>query len=117
MKACPEGALHIDSDHGNIRTVDAENCIGCGECVRACPFPISRSVWNHESGLAEKCDLCANTPFWKETGGPAGKKACIEICPLHAIGFTDKAPIQEGDSGYLVNLRGKAWEQFGLTTD
>ena len=117
MKACPEGALHVDSGHGNVRTVDAENCIGCGECVRACPFPIARSVWNHEAGLAEKCDLCANTPFWKETGGPAGKKACIGICPLHAIGFTDKAPIQEGDSGYLVNLRGKAWEQFGLTTD
>jgi Fe-S-cluster-containing dehydrogenase component len=117
LPACPEGALHLDSEHGNVRRIDEERCIGCRECIEACPYPLARSVWNHETELAEKCDLCADAPFWPERGSPPGKKACVEICPVHAIAFTTEVPQQEGDSGYLVNLRGKTWEQFGYTTE
>jgi protein NrfC len=117
LSACPSGALHVDEQHGHVRTVDQQKCIGCMECIAACPHLPARAIWNHESEVAEKCDLCADAPFWEQEGGPAGKKACVEICPMHAIAFTDEIPVQTGDAGYLVNLRGAAWRQFGFTTD
>jgi protein NrfC len=117
LRACPTGALHADPASGYVRTVNQAECIGCMRCVAACPFPPARSVWNHEGGVSQKCDLCADTPFWQEAGGPAGRKACVEICPLGAIAHTDEIPAQTSDAGYVVNLRGAAWTQFGLTTD
>jgi protein NrfC len=41
----------------------------------------------------------------------------MEICPVDAIAYTEEIPVQEGDTGYLVNLRGKAWKQIGFSTD
>jgi protein NrfC len=117
LEVCPSGALHVDGDHGNVRTVNQEECIGCMRCIEACSHLPARSIWNHEIEVAQKCDLCANAPFWHQEGGPAGRKACVEICPMHAIAFTEEIPVQTEDAGYLVNLRGAAWRQFGYTTD
>jgi protein NrfC len=110
---CPAGAL-APNDY-NIITVDTGKCIGCMKCVNACPFPPSRAIWNSSEGHSQKCDLCAKTPYWK--GDLYGKKACVEICPLDAIFFTTKTPVQEGDDGYSINLRGKEWERLGYTID
>jgi hypothetical protein len=30
--------------------------------------------------------------------------------------FTKKIPVQEGDEGYQVNLRGKGWKNLGYST-
>jgi protein NrfC len=114
LNACPTGALHADRRSGNVRTVDPEKCTGCRKCIEACPYQPARPVWNHEAGRAQTCDLCVDTPFWKNSGG---KKACLEVCPVRAIAFTEKMPVQAGDQGYLVNLRGKDWEVFGFTTE
>lgn len=117
VEACPTGANHIDSEAGNVRTVDEAKCIGCERCVRACPFTPSRMQWNFEDRHAQKCDLCADTPFWDEKGGPTGKQLCMETCPHHAISFTQDVPIQSGD-GYVVNLRSKdAWGRLGFPID
>ena len=51
------------------------------------------------------CDLCLNTPFWDEQGGPDGKQICVEMCPNEAIKFTAEVPEQSGDAGYDINLR------------
>lgn len=114
VEACPTGANHVDAAHGNVRTVDAAKCIGCERCVNACPFTPSRMQWNHEDKHAQKCDLCANTPFWKQNGGPEGKQICAEVCPHNAISFTSEVPVQN-ERGYLVNLRRTdAWGKFGF---
>jgi len=102
VEVCPTGALHVDSEHGNVRTRDPEKCVVCMECVKACPYPPSRAVWNFEEPGSLKCDLCADTPFWDEKGGPGGKQGCVEICPRGAIEFTTEVPIQEGDMGYKI---------------
>jgi protein NrfC len=115
--ACPTGALHAAPEHGHVRLIDPEKCIGCKSCIDACPFEPSRAVWNFEKKHAQKCDLCADTPFWKEQGGSGGKQACVEACPLGAIKFTEEVPEQKGDSGYHVNLRKGRWEQLGYSTD
>jgi protein NrfC len=108
VDACPTGAMHADPDNGYVRTVDVDKCIGCERCVEACPFTPSRVQWNFEDKHAQKCDLCANAPFWDEQGGPSGKQACIEMCPMNAISFTRSTPVQT-DAGYIVNLRNSHW--------
>lgn len=117
VKVCPSGALHIDSLNGNVRKVDKGNCIGCKACADACPFSPSRAIWSYEDKHALKCDLCVDSPFWNHKGGPKGKQACVEVCPLNAIQFTKKIPEQKGDTGYKVNLRGESWKKFGYSTE
>jgi len=103
VDACPTGAMHADAANGNVRTVDESKCIGCERCVSACPYAPARALWNGADKHAEKCDLCADTPFWNEKGGPAGKQACVEVCPASAIKFTREIPSQDGN-GYDVDL-------------
>jgi Fe-S-cluster-containing dehydrogenase component len=117
VEACPEDALTADPAHGNVRRVCKEKCIGCMSCVEACPYPPSRAVWNFQEDHAQKCDLCANAPYWEEKGGPGGKQACVEVCPVSAIRFTKEIPQQEGNAGYKVNLRGKSWKKLGYPAD
>ena len=85
--------------------------------MSACPYKPGRTIWNFKDNHSQKCDLCAKTPYWNETGGLNGEKACVEICPLDAIIFTTQTPVQEGDTGYSVNLRGEEWERLGYPID
>jgi protein NrfC len=117
VEACPTGALHIDSDNGNVKTVDAEKCDGCKLCIEACAYQPHRLIWNREEEHVLTCDLCLNTPFWNEKGGPDGMQACVVICPVGALQFTKEMPEQEGDAGYEVNLRRKGWAMIGFPTN
>jgi protein NrfC len=117
LNACPTGALHVDSKHGNVRMIDPDKCIGCGSCVKACAYAPARAIWDFEDEHAQKCDLCADTPFWNEQGGPEGKQACVELCPVAALKFTKEIPKQEGDDGYNINLRGEGWKNLGFSVD
>ncbi len=120
VTACPEDALEANPDFGHVRMVDQKKCTGCGSCFEACPHtPARLSVAADEAfnGLlkSRKCDLCANAPYhWDEKGGgPEGKQACVEICPTGAIAFTRDLPVQEGTTGYKVNLKNKNWVRLG----
>ncbi len=124
VAACPTGALEADSRHGNVRTIDKHKCTGCLLCIDKCPYTPSRPVLvadeKKEAGVrVEKCDLCAGAPYhWDEGGGgPEGKQACVEVCPVGAIRFTRRIRLQEGDGGYNVNLRGRSWRLLGYPTD
>ena len=76
-KACPvEGKKPIfrDKATGIIHMVQ-DGCIGCYECVGACPFGAVRI----DPGTNEviKCDLCGGDP------------ECIKWCPTGAIQYVD----------------------------
>jgi len=63
---------------------------------------------------SRKCDLCADTPYhWDQGGGgPNGKQACVEVCPMSAILFTSQIPEK-----YDVNLRQyDSWGDLGYPT-
>lgn len=115
VKACPTGAMHVDPETG-MRVVSEDKCIGCESCVEGCLFTPSRVQWNFEERHAQKCDLCKNTPYWSQEGGPEGMQACVSMCPVSAIAFTKELPEQD-DSGYLVNLRNEHWAKIGFPMD
>jgi len=122
VNACPENALTVNAAFGNVRMVDKEKCTGCGSCVEACPYTPKRLIVIEDERFnqdlkSQKCDLCANTPYhWDEKGGgPNGKQACVEVCPVGAISFTRQIPVQDGDKGYKVNLRDKNWTKLGYS--
>jgi protein NrfC len=120
VRVCPTDALRANAGYGNVRMIDRTKCIGCGDCIEACPYTPSRPVvvsdenFDHDQ-KGRKCDLCADTPYhWDDAGGgPDGKQACVEVCPVGAIKFTKEIPVQEGDEGYKVNLRGSTWRRLG----
>jgi protein NrfC len=113
--ACPTGALHVDEANGGVRTVNEDECVGCLRCVEACPYIPAGLQWNSEEQHSQKCDLCADTPYWNREGGVDGEQACIAVCPMRAIAFTTEIPSENG--GYDVNLRTEAWAGFGLPVD
>ena len=57
VEACPADALKADPEHGNIRTIDEEKCIGCLSCVQACPFTPGRAIWNFQEDHAQNPGL------------------------------------------------------------
>ena len=104
VQNCPVGAAHIDAEHGNIRVIDQEQCIGCGTCIQSCPQRPHRTVWNPFKNKSSKCDLCVDAPYWSKKGGPSGDPACVTICPSKALKLVHEAPPQEDVAGYDVNL-------------
>jgi protein NrfC len=116
VQNCPVGAAFVDTGNGNVRRIDSEKCIGCKTCIKMCPQQPHRPVWVviNGKGKSSKCDLCIDTPYWDEKGGPGGKQACVETCPMMAIRFVSQMPDQKETEGYDVNLRNDNWINLGL---
>jgi protein NrfC len=104
VQNCPVGACHVDEANGNIRRIDQAKCIGCQRCIKSCPQRPHRTIWNPAKNKSAKCDLCADAPFWSQKGGPTGKQACIESCPVKAIKLVSDPPNQTDVAGYDINL-------------
>ncbi len=117
VQSCPVGAAYVDTANGNVRRIDEKKCIGCQTCLRMCPQQPHRTVWNHEIKKSTKCDLCIDTPYWSEKGGPGGKQACVESCPMKALKLVAEMPDQKETEGYDVNLRNEHWLKLGLVDD
>jgi protein NrfC len=104
VKSCPTGACHVDAANGNVRMIDDAKCIGCGTCLKACPFSPHKTVWNPTTNKSTKCDLCAKAPYFSKKGGPGGNQACVVTCPMGALKLVAELPSQTDISGYDVNL-------------
>jgi Fe-S-cluster-containing hydrogenase component 2 len=74
--ACPVEAITFD-ERIAAWVVDVEACIGCGDCVEACPYADTRHpgaiFLDEERGVSLKCDLCGGEP------------ECAAMCPSGAI--------------------------------
>ncbi len=79
VRVCPTGASYRRSD--GLVLVDAEDCIGCGYCIIACPY--DARYFNREKRVVDKCTMCAHRI-------DAGRSpACVETCPSKVRVFGD----------------------------
>jgi protein NrfC len=117
VEVCPTGANQADAKFGHVRRVDQSLCIGCKSCIAACPFTPDRVQWDHGRRKAQKCDLCAETPYLDVPGGPDGVQACVRVCPVGAIAFVREMPDQAREDSYKANLRDWVWKRLGMTME
>ena len=78
--SCTSGAISVK---GDVVIIDKKKCIGCKNCVIACPFGAVEIVETGEvlpdgspRKIAHKCDLCA---------GVADAPSCVKVCPTEAL--------------------------------
>jgi Fe-S-cluster-containing dehydrogenase component len=103
---CPTGACQVDTANGNVRTIDESKCISCKKCLEACPYQPAGIVWNFNNLKAIKCDLCLDTPYFDQTGGPNGKQACVVNCPQQVCSHDKQLSCLAENPGYEKSMGG-----------
>jgi electron transport protein HydN len=107
-QACTSGAISVKD--GAV-VIHAAKCIGCKNCVIACPFGAVEIVetaaaanGNNPAGLsrkvASKCDLCA---------GVADSPSCVRVCPTETLKLVTESAFEES----LKNKRIHALSAMG----
>ncbi len=79
QEACPVAAITKRED--GIVLINDELCIGCKDCIEACPLGVMQ--FDSEKGVAQKCDLCV------ERIDRGLEPACVAICPSHCLYYGD----------------------------
>ncbi|HEY42161.1 MAG TPA: 4Fe-4S dicluster domain-containing protein [Dehalococcoidia bacterium] len=75
--ACPVDAISKRGD--GIVLISEELCIGCKDCIDACPLGVMQ--FNEEKAVVQKCDMCvARIDMGRQP-------ACVGACPSHCIHF------------------------------
>lgn len=82
-EVCPVKA--ISKDDNGLVVIDPEECMGCGECIEACPFD---AIIMLPEDVAAKCDGCADEVArgWEPT--------CVRACPMRALRYEQMEYIQ-----------------------
>ena len=81
---CPADAITKD-EFGVVHTANTSRCIGCSNCVMACPFGVPKK--NEAYDLMMKCNMCYDRTS-------AGKKPmCATVCPTQALFYGTREEI------------------------
>lgn len=92
-RVCPADAIKQTPD-GVTQSSLKPRCIGCSNCVLACPFGVPK----YEASIDQmmKCDYCYDRTS-------IGKKPmCATVCPSQALAFTTREEI-ERRRGVAIN--------------
>ena len=95
--ACPVEAISRN-EHG-IVVIDNTLCIGCKDCLEACPFGAMQ--YDDQQDLAVKCDLCLDRL------NSGGVPACSAICPTGCIFWGSTTALTERIVGEAVRRKTK----------
>ena len=77
-QVCPADAIKKGED-GIVHSALKPRCIGCSNCVLACPFGIPKIVPEYDQML--KCDMCYDRTS-------EGKRPmCATVCPSQALAY------------------------------
>ncbi len=105
LKACPAPGAIVQYANGIVDFI-SDACIGCGYCVKGCPFDIPRiSKTDHKS---YKCTLCSDRV------GVGLEPACVKACPTGAIMFGSKADMTDWAGERIEDLKSRGFENAGL---
>jgi formate dehydrogenase iron-sulfur subunit len=105
LKACPAPGAIVQYTNGIVDFVQ-ENCIGCGYCIKGCPFNIPRL--SKADNKAYKCSLCVDRVAVGQ--GPA----CAKACPTQAIVFGTKQEMTEWAETRIEDLKSRGYDKAGL---
>jgi len=105
LKACPAPGAIVQYANGIVDFI-SENCIGCGYCVKGCPFDVPRiSPKDHKS---YKCTLCSDRV------SVGLEPACVKACPTGAIMFGAKTDMKNWAEKRIDDLKSRGFEEAGL---
>jgi formate dehydrogenase iron-sulfur subunit len=105
LKACPSPGAIVQYTNGIVDFVK-DNCIGCGYCVKGCPFNIPRI--SKADNKAYKCTLCSDRVAVGQ--GPA----CQKACPTQAIVFGTKDDMKKWADKRIADLKSRGFDKAGL---
>jgi len=105
LKACPAPGAIVQYTNGIVDFI-SDNCIGCGYCVKGCPFNIPRI--SQVTSKAYKCTLCSD----RVVVGQA--PACAKACPTQAIYFGTKEDMIAHAGKRITDLKSRGYQNAGL---
>jgi len=87
VSVCPVGAMY-KTPAGPV-LYDSTICMGCRDCMMACPFGIPRYQWDNTVPLVRKCIFCNSLL-------QAGDiPACLNACPQDVHTFGERSELLE----------------------
>lgn len=101
-EVCPADAIK-QNESGVVQSSLKPRCIGCSNCVYACPFGIPKYVASFDQMM--KCDMC----YDRTSEGL--KPMCASVCPSEALWYGTDEEFSAKRTGELV----RDW-QFGRQT-
>lgn len=93
-RVCPADAIKQTPD-GVTQSSLKPRCIGCTNCVAACPFGVPK----YEAGIDQmmKCDYCYDRTS-------VGKRPmCATVCPSQALSFMTRDELERTRRGTAIN--------------
>ena len=105
LKACPSPGAIVKYSNGIVDFI-SENCIGCGYCIKGCPFDVPRI--SEKDHRAYKCSLCAD----RVTVGL--EPACVKTCPTEAIRLGAKTDMLAFGETRVQDLKERGFGQAGV---
>lgn len=93
-QVCPAQAIFI-SEEGIVQQADPSRCIGCENCVYACPFGVPK--FDVDARLMKKCNLCYDRTV------QGLQPWCAQACPTDAIWYGDFEEFTQRRNGRPVN--------------
>ncbi len=93
-EVCPADAIKQNED-GVVQSSLKPRCIGCSNCVLACPFGVPKYLTAFDQMM--KCDMCY------DRSSVGLKPMCASVCPSQALWFGTPDEFARTRPGSLVN--------------
>jgi Fe-S-cluster-containing dehydrogenase component len=92
-EVCPADAIKQNED-GVVQSALKPRCIGCSNCVQACPFGVPKYLALPDQMM--KCDMC----YDRSSDGLA--PMCASVCPSQALWFGTTEQFHRDRRGELL---------------
>jgi Fe-S-cluster-containing dehydrogenase component len=93
-EVCPADAIKQNED-GVVQSSLKPRCIGCSNCVLACPFGVPKYISAFDQMM--KCDMCYDRT------SVGSKPMCASVCPSQALWFGTPEEFAATRTGTLSN--------------